>query len=152
MCSENLTVPPWWWAALVVATVGIVALTVVGGASPVTTGIVVLVAVLTAWWFVVLGRNRIEVLADGQGEGTLVAGGARLPFEVIDRCAVVPASAKMAAMGRQLDPEAFVVHRGYIKTMVIVVLDDPLDPTPYWLLSTREPEKLVEALPTTEFD
>ena len=137
---------------MVAGTAGAVALTVVGGASPATSGLMVLIAVLLAWWFVVLGRNRIEVLADGQGEGTLVAGGARLPFEAIDRCAIVPASAKMAAMGRQLDPEAFVVHRGYIKTMVIVVLDDPLDPTPYWLISTREPEKLVAALPTTEFD
>ena len=60
---------------------------------------------------------------------------------------MVPASAKQAAMGRQLDPEAFVVHRGYIPTMVIVVLDDPLDPTPYWLISTRDPEGPAAALP-----
>ena len=74
-----------------------------------------------------------------------------MPFEAISRTAVVPATAKQAAMGRQLDPEAFVVHRGYIPTMVIVVLDDPLDPTPYWLISTRDPEGLAAALPDNHY-
>jgi hypothetical protein len=29
---------------------------------------------------------------------------------------------------------------------VRVTVTDPQDPTPYWLVSTRHPEKLVEAL------
>lgn len=106
---------------------------------------------LFAWLFLSVGRDRIEVEADGQGDGTLYAGRARLPFDAISRTAVVPASAKHAAMGRQLDPEAFVVHRGYVPTMVIVVLDDPLDPTPYWLISTRDPEGLAAALPDNHY-
>ncbi|MEH6821477.1 DUF3093 domain-containing protein [Dietzia psychralcaliphila] len=111
----------------------------------------VVVPALFAWLFVTVGRERIEVESDGQGGGTLYAGRARLPFEAISRSAVVPATAKQAAMGRQLDPEAFVVHRGYVPTMVIVVLDDPLDPTPYWLISTRDPEGLAAALPDNHY-
>ncbi|MFN3338928.1 MAG: DUF3093 domain-containing protein [Dietzia sp.] len=111
----------------------------------------VVVPALFAWLFVTVGRERIEVESDGQGGGTLYAGRARLPFEAISRSAVVPATAKQAAMGRQLDPEAFVVHRGYVPTMVIVVLDDPLDPTPYWLISTRDPEALAAALPDNQY-
>lgn len=110
-----------------------------------------IVFALFAWLFVTVGRERIEVESDGQGGGTLYAGRARLPFEAISRSAVVPATAKQAAMGRQLDPEAFVVHRSYIPTMVIVVLDDPLDPTPYWLISTRDPEGLAAALPDNHY-
>ena len=30
--------------------------------------------------------------------------------------------------------------------MVLVVLDDPDDPTPYWLVSTRHPDKVLSAL------
>jgi hypothetical protein len=30
--------------------------------------------------------------------------------------------------------------------MVLVVLDDPEDPTPYWLISTRHPERVLAAL------
>ena len=32
-----------------------------------------------------------------------------------------------------------------------VVLDDPLDPTPYWLISTRDPEALAAALPDNHY-
>jgi hypothetical protein len=29
---------------------------------------------------------------------------------------------------------------------VLVVLDDPDDPTPYWLVSTRHPDRVLAAL------
>ena len=38
------------------------------------------------------------------------------------------------------------MHHAWIKTMVLLVLDDPDDPTPYWLVSTRHPEKVLAAL------
>jgi hypothetical protein len=33
--------------------------------------------------------------------------------------------------------------------VVRVNLDDPNDPTPYWLVSTRQPNRLAEALRAT---
>ena len=45
-----------------------------------------------------------------------------------------------------MDPAAFVLHRTWVGPMVLVVLDDPDDPTPYWLISSRDPEKLIAAL------
>ena len=72
-------------------------------------------------------------------DGELVADKARLPREVIARGATVAATAKSAALGRQLDPAAYLMHRAWVKTMVLLVLDDPDDPTPYWLVSTRHP-------------
>jgi hypothetical protein len=30
--------------------------------------------------------------------------------------------------------------------MVLVVLDDPEDPTPYWLVSCRRPDRVLAAL------
>lgn len=150
--SEKLRVPLWWWVALSVITAVAIVLAAVIGARWWFWLLAVVVPSLLGWLFVRVSRERIEVESDGQGGGTLYAGRAQLPFEAISRSAVVPATAKLAAMGRQLDPEAFVIHRGYIPTMVIVVLDDPLDPTPYWLISTRDPEGLAAALPDNRYD
>lgn len=149
--SETLRVPVWWWAVLAVITAVVAIQALVATEQWWLWLAVVAVPALIGWLFVTIGRVRIEVESDGQGGGTLFAGGAKLPFEAISRTAVVPATAKQAAMGRQLDPEAYVVHRGYISTMVIVVLDDPLDPTPYWLISTRDPEGLAAALPDNQY-
>ncbi|CAM5716058.1 hypothetical protein MAUB1S_00494 [Mycolicibacterium aubagnense] len=69
-----------------------------------------------------------------------------LPTSVISRSAEVPRSAKSAALGRQLDPAVYVVHRAWVGPLILVVLDDPDDPTPYWLVSTRRPDRILAAL------
>ena len=43
-------------------------------------------------------------------------------------------------------PYAFVVQRPWIPGAVQVHLDDPADPTPYWVVSSRRPDKLAAAL------
>ena len=40
-------------------------------------------------------------------------------------------------------PAPFLVTHSWVRTMVLPVLDDPDDPTPYWLVSTRKPEALL---------
>lgn len=92
-----------------------------------------------------LGRIEVRVIASDSGV-ELWAGEAHLPVAVISRSADIPRSAKSAALGRQFDPAAFVVHRGWVGPMVLVVLDDTDDPTPYWLVSTRHPERVLSAL------
>ncbi|WP_416332599.1 DUF3093 family protein [Amycolatopsis echigonensis] len=44
------------------------------------------------------------------------------------------------------DPAAFVLHRGWVGPAVRFTLTDPADPTPYWLFSTRKPQRVVELL------
>jgi hypothetical protein len=92
-----------------------------------------------------LGRGQVRVTS-GDGVVELWAGEAHLPNTVIARCAEIPRSAKSAALGRQFDPAAYVLHRGWVGPMVLVVLDDEDDPTPYWLVSTRHPERVLSAL------
>lgn len=144
---ERLYVPLWWWLFLF----GVIAIVIGQGvfiSSPWWVWLLlVLLGPLMIWLMWRLGREKVAIVDDGGGARSLVAGGATLPFDAISRCAVVPKTAKSAAMGRQLDPEAYVVHRGYVPTMAIVVLDDPSDPTPYWLISTRRPEELTDLLP-----
>ncbi len=141
--TERLRGPLWWWLAAAVLT-GVLGYEIRLGAHraawswwafPVIA--VLLVAVLVS-----MSRRRVWVDVDGE----LHAGGARLPRSVIARGASVPPSAKSAAMGRQLDPAAYLVHHSWVHSMVLLVLDDPDDPTPYWLVSTRHPDKLLAAM------
>ena len=49
-------------------------------------------------------------------------------------------------LGPRLDARAYVCLRAWARTGVHVVLEDPQDPTPYWLVSTRRPQDLAQAL------
>lgn len=104
--------------------------------------VLAVVAVGVLLW---LSRIEIRVVDDG-AEVELWAGEAHLPASVITRSAAIPRSAKSAALGRQLDPAAHVLHRNWVGPMALVVLDDPDDPTPYWLVSCRNPERVLAAL------
>ncbi|BBZ14321.1 DUF3093 domain-containing protein [Mycobacterium branderi] len=142
---ERLWVPWWWWPPGF-ALAAIVALEVNQGvpALPNWLPFAVLFAVATGalLW---LGRMEIRVTVGDEGV-ELWAADAHLPVTVIARSAEIPRSAKSAALGRQLDPAAFVLHRAWVGPMVLVVLDDPDDPTPYWLVSCRHPERVLSAL------
>ncbi|TVS83422.1 DUF3093 domain-containing protein [Mycobacterium helveticum] len=143
---ERLWVP-WWWWPLGFALAGLVAFEVnmgAGAALPAWVPFATLftVAAGTLLW---LGRIEIQVTAGPDGV-ELWAGQAHLPVTAITRSAEIPRSAKSAALGRQLDPAAYVLHRAWIGPMVLVVLDDPDDPTPYWLVSCRHPGRVLSAL------
>ncbi|WP_239124483.1 DUF3093 domain-containing protein [Rhizocola hellebori] len=95
-------------------------------------------SLVSLWW---LGRIRVSV-----GEAELQVDDAHLPLEVIaDAIALTPED-KRLLMGQASDPLAFVIQRPWIAGAVQVVLDDPADPTPYWLISTRHPEEMAQAL------
>lgn len=79
-------------------------------------------------------------------DGELWAGDAHVPLRFVADAEVIPRSDKQRALGPELDPAAFIVHRPWAATAVRVWLDDADDPTPYWIVSTRHPERLVDAL------
>ncbi len=88
-----------------------------------------------------LGRTRVRV-ADGQ----LSVGPASVPLLHIGRVEAVSRADKQEVLGPQLDPEAHLLHRGWVGPLVRVEITDPEDPTPYWIFSVRHPDKLVAAL------
>lgn len=143
--SERLWVPWWWWlVGLGVSAVLAMEVNMGVAGLPDWLPYAVLGAVAVG---VLLWLSRVEVRVVGTGvDVELWAGQAHLPASVVRRSAAVPRSAKSAALGRQLDPAAFVLHRTWVGPMALVVLDDPDDPTPYWLISTRDPEQVLAAL------
>ncbi|MGB3353864.1 MAG: DUF3093 domain-containing protein [Mycobacterium sp.] len=142
---ERLWVPWWWWLPGL-GLASLIALQVNQGIRTLPNwlpfAVLLPVAVVVLLW---LGRNELRVVS-GNGDTELWVGDAHLPVSVVSRSAQVPRSAKSAALGRQLDPAAFVVHRAWVGPMVLLVLDDPDDPTPYWLVSAKDPAKLLAAL------
>lgn len=82
----------------------------------------------------------------GVQERMLTVDRARLPVQVISAVEVLDRPQTELAMGPDLDARAHLRHRGWAKSSVRIWLDDPDDPTPYWLISTRRPSELAEAL------
>ncbi|MCQ9342487.1 DUF3093 domain-containing protein [Corynebacterium sp. 76QC2CO] len=105
----------------------------------------VLLSAAAVWILLSLSGTRLRVEEDSTGVRWLVAGEANLPHTVVSRALAVPSNAKRSAMGRQLDPAAYLVSHGWVPEMAMLVLDDPEDPTPYWLISTKDPDALLEA-------
>jgi hypothetical protein len=139
--AERLTVPWWSWpAALVAGAVVAVELSLDMAEAPpwLPFAVVLPLTVAAMLW---LGRLRIAVT------GTeFCVDDARLPVGVIADVVALDAAGKREALGVGAHPLAFVVQRPWIGGAVQVLLDDPADPTPFWVVSTRHPVELAETL------
>jgi hypothetical protein len=74
------------------------------------------------------------------------AGRASLPRTVVSAAIAYEGSDATAERGTRLDARAWLLLRGWIPGIVRIELDDPDDPTPYWLVSSRQPRRLAAAL------
>lgn len=90
-----------------------------------------------------LWAGRIRVAVE---DGEFRVDDARLPIRFISQVGVLSAQAKRDALGPRADPYAFVVQRPWLREAVLVMLDDPADPTPYWVVSSRRPASLAAVL------
>jgi hypothetical protein len=138
---ERLHVPlRWWvqatmflatlWLALIVALPGWVA----WGAS---TALLGALYGIFAW----LGATSVEVRG-----GVLYAGPATIPLALLGEAEALDKEATRRVHGVDADARAFLVTRPYISRAVKVMIDDPADPTPYWLISSRHPHRLAAVL------
>lgn len=150
--SERQWVPVWWW----LVAVGFAALlgAQMGNNRSVWffLGTFLIVGALLAWYLIYLSSTVVKVEQDADGTRWLVVEDANLPDSVVARSLAVPKTAKQNALGRQLDPAAYLVHHAWVKEMALFVLDDPEDPTPYWIISTKNPEELLRAFVPDQAD
>lgn len=139
--SERLTVP-WWVWPVALAAAGLASAEVYLGAPGLATWIPYAVLLpLTAAGLAWLGRVRVAV-ADGE----FLVDDARLPVGFVADVTVLDAAARRDLLGPYAEPEAFVVQRPWVPCAVQVHLDDPADPTPYWVVSSRRPQRLAAAV------
>jgi len=138
---EQLSVPlRWWvqgtmlvatfWLAFIVATPAVVAWTATA----------VLVLAMTGL-FLGYGAARVDV-----AEGWLQAGRARISGEFLAGAEPLDAHATRRVAGPEADARAYLLLRPYLKRAVRVTVRDDRDPTPYWLVGTRDAEHLAAAI------
>ncbi|MCC3274406.1 MULTISPECIES: DUF3093 domain-containing protein [unclassified Arthrobacter] len=77
---------------------------------------------------------------------TLQVGRAQIERRYIGKVEAFRGEDATLQRGPALNATAYMCIRGWISPVVRMEITDPADRTPYWLTSTRHPEKLVAAL------
>jgi hypothetical protein len=136
---EALRAPLWWYpVALFVA--GLLAaefhISSIDLTDWLSFGILLPLSVVIVWS---LGRGALEIAGD-----ELRVRGAHIPLTEVSGAVALDAATLRRVVGREGDPAAFVSIRPWIGPGVQLWVDDPEDPTPYWVLSTRHPQRVVE--------
>jgi Protein of unknown function (DUF3093) len=133
---------PWWWyfvalgvASLLAAEFHIAGVRVTDWAP---FGTLLPLSVVIVWW---RGRSRVEV-----SDGELRIRGAHLPLDYVTGAVALDAQTLRRVVGREGDPAAYISIRPWIGPGVQVWIDDEDDPAPYWVVSTRHPDRLLHAV------
>lgn len=109
--------------------------------SPAVAAIVAVLLGLACITFALVTSPVVEV-----DDATFRAGTARIEGAFLTRVDVLDREGIRRTLGVEADARAWVCHRAWAPGAVRVALDDPLDPTPYWLVSSHHPEELATAL------
>jgi len=133
---------PWWgWLGGLAVTAALTAELTIGAPALRLPALYAVTLALAAAGLWALGRIRIAVTGED-----LIVDDARLPLRFVAGVQPLDAKARRELLGTDAHPLAFVVQRPWVRGAVRVDLDDPADPTPYWLISTRRPTELAAAL------
>jgi DUF3093 family protein len=138
---ETLSVPAGWWLG------GVAFVAAVGWCFLLATPLLVTgVATAVTAAIVLVGLSRyggVRVATDPDG---FSAGRALLPYGHVGAVQPLGAAATRRILGTDADARAYLLVRAYCGGSVKVMVDDPADPTPYWVVSTRRPQALAESL------
>jgi hypothetical protein len=83
------------------------------------------------------------------GREFLSVGRASIPRSLLGKIVEIPKDQIFSERGPALDPASYKVFQGTVKTAVKIIIKDPEDPTPYWIVSTRKPSQLATVLRAT---
>lgn len=139
--AERLGVPLRWWVqgTMLVATLWLaVAVATPTPVAWLVTAVALALLIFCLWAY---GSARIVV-----GDGELRAGRAHIEARHLGTATPLDAEQTRRVAGVEADARAYLLLRPYLKRAVRVEITDPADPAPYWLLCTRNPEELAQAL------
>jgi len=137
---ERLHVPVIWW--LLAAGFAVSVLLAIGLTAGPAWGIAVAaasVAVATA----VFAHSAVRIEVD---DAMIRIGRAQIEHRYIAGAQALDGRQTRRRAGVEADARAHLVLRPYVSTAVEITLDDPADPVPYWLVSTRRPDELAATL------
>lgn len=139
--EETLHAPVSWWLA--VAAFAVVVWWVFVLATPmefaIGAAVVSLLAAGLGLWF--YGRVRVGVC-----DGAVFAGKALIEPAFCGAATALDPERTAAVRGRDADARAFLLLRPYVPCAVRLDVADDRDPTPYWLLSSRHPDRFAAAI------
>ena len=78
--------------------------------------------------------------------GQLQVGKAKIDAKFIGVCGEVAFAPRFAQRVPNLDPKAFLRLQNSRRGLVKIEILDEADPTPYWLVSTKNPQQLLAAI------
>ena len=137
---ERLTLS-WWWIVVIAGLILSVAVVYFVYQPPQVAGLLTLALVTLAAAATAAGATRISVDADG-----LHCGSQLLESPYLGEVRALSPEQTRERLGPGADPRAFLLTRFYVPRAVEVTVEDPADPHPYWLVSTRRPEELADAI------
>lgn len=136
---EKLWPTPW---AFVTAALVIPASMLVFAPISVLAGIITAAALYLGCVLVLVLASPVVSVTDG----ILTAGRARISVSMLGEAIPVDEPDASQERGPRLDARAWLLIRGWISPVVRVPITDPEDPAPYWLISSRNPKKLADAI------
>ena len=93
--------------------------------------------------FIIWRSSPLQISVDDEW---LIAGRARIERRYVGQVSALERDEYFLTRGRNADPASFLALRFWIKRGVKVELTDTRDATPYWLISSKNPSALKEAL------
>ena len=134
--------PPWWVFGIALALAAMVAIAYGAAHDPWLGWITFAGAGFSVSWLLWLTSPVVEVT-----DTALIAGRARLPRSSIEGATLLDGAGTRIHRGPLADARTFVLLRPWrASTAVLVTLDDPTDPHPTWILTSKHPDRLVRAL------
>jgi hypothetical protein len=132
--------PAWWlWPVILLLGAGFGLVVAPFGARAMLVVAVAAIAVLG-------GLLLASTATVGVEQGCFVAGRARIPLEFLAPAEILDSGAMQHARGPGLDARAYLCLRGWIGPGLRIPVTDPEDPVPYWLVSSRRPQQMADAL------
>lgn len=107
------------------------------------TAALVTFGMLTAWIVFLYFRTALTIQVDNT---YLYVGTAKIEHEYIGSTIALNTSELKLIRTRDADPSAYLAIRFWASKAVKVEVHDSRDTTPYWLISSKNPLRLVEAL------
>jgi hypothetical protein len=139
---EERLVVPWWWFLAALGLAALVAAEIHSGVPGTRAVLPYAIAMPLSVLLLALGsRGRIIVRDE-----VLHVPGARIPVAHLGDAVVLDRESLRRQTGPMADRRSFLVSRPWLHTAVRVMVTDPEDSTPYWVLGTRHPEQLIAAL------
>ncbi len=137
---ERLRPPAWWW--IVAAAMWATTAVAVGAYLGLAWAVAATLGVALGTGALIVQQN-LTIRVDGRG---LRVGRNLLEWPWVASVAGLGPDATTAHLRSAAHHDDFFAVRPYVDRAVVVTLDDPADPHPRWIVSSRRPEALAVAI------